>query len=201
MLETVVETANAVRWALVIYSWVHIVAFVLSWVHADPNNQIVHWINRVTMPLWNWVRSKSPKPLSPLAPYLALMLILFMEIFLPGAIRSLGGIFIDQVSVNGGFLNLILYFILGGLVVAKNIIWFVFLISIVWFFLSFVNPSLNNPIVQTLMWFIDPLITSLQRILPRAKVDLSPLLLAVLCFAATRLIGFILLPVQSKLII
>ncbi|MDH5559865.1 MAG: YggT family protein [Deltaproteobacteria bacterium] len=201
MLDTVIQAATLVRWILVLYSWMHVIAFLLSWIHADPTNPFVYHINRLTMPLWDWVRYHLPDRVAPLAPYFALMLILFLEIFLPGMIRSLGAVALGEIGVDQGLVNISFYFVIGGLSILENIIWFVFLLAVIWFIMTLVNPPLNHPIVQMVMMVVDPFITPLQRFLPRASIDLSPVVLALLCFVSSRLIGFALVPVQIRLVI
>ena len=201
MLETVLAVSDIVRWGFKIYFWIHVIAFLLSWVHADRSNSIVYYINRMTTPLWDWVSAKVPREVRPLSPYLALMLILFMEIFAPGLIRSLGASSLGQLSFGDGFLNSFFYFAIASLSILQNIIWFIFLMAVVWFVLTLVNPSLNNPIVQSVMLIVDPLITPLQKILPRAKIDLSPLVLALISFIISRSLDIAIFPLKNNLII
>lgn len=201
MLEYFVGFSHLVGWGLKIYAWVHIAAFVLSWIHADPTNQIVSLVNRVTIPMWNWVSQRVPGVLSPLAPFIALMLVIFSEIALPGIIRSLGAALGGNMEMEAGLKNMVFYLLYGGLYVTANIIWFVFFLSILWFVFTLVNPPMNNPIIRSIMYIIDPLITPLQRILPRARIDLSPLVLAVIAFFLRDIIIRIMTPIQAGIII
>lgn len=43
-----------------IYIWVIIIAAVLSFVNPDPRNQLVELINRLTQPVFSFVRQKLP---------------------------------------------------------------------------------------------------------------------------------------------
>ena len=70
------------------------------------------------------------------------------------------------------------YGLLGLGVVVQNFLFFLIIILLIWFFMTLVNPSLNNPIVRTLYILVDPLITPLQKRLPRMQFDLSPLVVA-----------------------
>ena len=45
---------------------------------------------------------------------------------------------------------------------------------IVWFVLGILNSSINNPIVRVIHFLADPVITPIQRYLPRTKIDWSP---------------------------
>ncbi|PCI22982.1 MAG: YggT family protein [SAR324 cluster bacterium] len=201
MVDAVIAFSGIVAWALKIYSWMHIAAFLLSWVNADPYNPIVSFINRTTRPLWDWVGARVSPSLVPFAAYLALMLVLFAEISLPGIIRSAGITLGGHAPLESGVLNGFYYLILGALSISKSIIGFIFLLAIIWFILTLVNPPLNNPIVQTIMYLVDPLITPLQRVLPRAQIDLSPLILAGVTYFISELLGRLMYPLQAQLII
>jgi uncharacterized protein YggT (Ycf19 family) len=72
---------------------------------------------------------------------------------------------------------------------------------VVWFVFTLVNPPLNNPIIRSIMFLIDPFLTPLQRVLPRARVDLSPLVLALITFFLRQMVGQMMIPIQSGLIV
>ena len=146
-MQHIISLSILVEWILRIYSWVHIAAFIMSWINADPNNQIVYWIHKVTLPMWNWVRFRLPRNLSAFAPIIALLLVIFGQISIPGIIRSLGAMTIDNMELNDGLLNVVLHLANGGLYVVASIIWFIFILSVLWFVFTLVNPSYNNPIV------------------------------------------------------
>jgi uncharacterized protein YggT (Ycf19 family) len=55
-------------------------------------------------------------------------------------------------------------------------------VLIAWFILGLVNPSLNNPLVRIIHVLADPLITPLQRYLPRTRTDWSPLVGVILFY-------------------
>lgn len=200
-MDIVIGFSTVVKWSLMVYSWVHIIAFLLSWISADPNNQIVYWINRVTFPMWNWVRARIPHNLSGFAPIIALLLVIYGEISLPGIIRSLGAMTIGGMVLGDGTMNIILYIIYGALYVTASIIWFIFLLSVLWFIFTLVNPPLNNPIVRTIWYLVDPLLTPIQRRLPRSRFDFSPIVLAVLALLFRSLVQRLMFPVQSGLLI
>ena len=52
------------------------------------------------------------------------------------------------------------------------------LLLLIWFFLTLISPSVSNPIVRTIYILVDPIITPIQRRLPRTKMDFSPLVAA-----------------------
>jgi uncharacterized protein YggT (Ycf19 family) len=63
-------------------------------------------------------------------------------------------------------------------VVLYNVLFFLVLALGVWFVLTLVSPAVNNPIVRTVFLLVDPIITPLQKWLPRGRVDFSPLIAA-----------------------
>jgi len=201
MLENVVTFASAIGFILKVYSWVHIAAFIASWINADPNNSIVSTVNRVTLPMWNWVAFRLPRNLTAFAPIFALMLVIFAEIAIPGIIRSIGAIMTSSIEMGGGLQNIVYYILYGGLYIVSNIVGFVFFLAIIWFVFTLVNPPLNNPIIRSIMYLIDPLITPLQRFLPRSRVDLSPLVLAGIAFLCREVLFRIMAPIQAGLLI
>ncbi|MFH2129398.1 MAG: YggT family protein [bacterium] len=201
MTETILNLAAVTGWALKIYSWMHIAAFVLSWINADPNNAIVSLINRSTMPLWQWIGQKLPRQFVPFAPIFALMLVIFGEITLPGLIRSVGATVVGAIGIEAALKNIIFYLIYGGLYIVSNIIGFIFFLAIIWFVFTLVNPPLNNPIIRSIMFLIDPLITPLQRILPRTRIDLSPLVLALIAFFLREVVSRLMIPLQTGLVV
>ncbi len=184
-MEAVQLLATAVEWGIRFYFWLHIAAFILSWVAPDPNNPLVRFIQAYTLPLWDWAGRISPRVLRPLAAYLALMTVLFGEIVLPGLIRSLGAFLLGELAVQASLFNLLIYLGFAGFKVLGHLAWFFFFLSILWFGLGLVGPSLNNPILRSLYVVLDPFLTPLQRFLPRAKIDLSPLVLALACYLAS----------------
>ena len=187
--------AEFCQWGLTIYEWIILIAIVLSWVHPDPRNPIVQFLNNATRPFWNWIAARAPGSLANFAAYLSLLFIWFLKIFLPGSIVALGeflggsaGLFEFPVRVAG-------YFMLGVAVVLQNFLYFLVLLLGVWFVLTLVSPSVNNPIVRTIFILVDPFITPVQRRLPRMRIDLSPLLtggafLLINMYLVSELIGF-----------
>ncbi len=200
-MDHIVSFSVLVEWVLRIYSWVHIAAFIMSWINADPNNQIVYWINRLTLPMWNWVRFRLPDKFTAFAPIVALLLVIYGEIALPGIIRSLGALTIGDMGLNDGAVNVVLYIIFGALYITSSIIWFVLILSVLWFVFALVNPPLNNPIIRAIWFLLDPLLTPIQRYLPRSKIDFSPLVLALMAFLLRSLVTRLMFPVQSGFLI
>ena len=170
--------ASLAGWGFKLYSWLIVAAFVMSWIDADPSNSLVRFVYRATMPLWHWIQDKVPDWLAPLAPLLALLLADFGEIFAPGLIRSLGGALTGGLPADQAILNTGIYGLLGAVVVAKSMVFFLMILAILYFVFSLVKPGQNNGFVRSVVWMIDPFISPLQRFLPRASVDLSPIILA-----------------------
>ncbi len=182
MLESFVIFATLTGWALKIYFLMHVAAFLLSWINADPNNAFVSIINRSTRPLWDWAEQRLPRQITPLAPFVALMLVSMAVIVVPGIITSQGAILGGNVETQAGLKNMVMYLLYGGLSILSDVVFFILFLAILWFVFTLVNPPLNNPIIRTVWFIIDPLISPLQRILPRASIDLSPLVLAFIAY-------------------
>lgn len=201
MLNHVISFSHLVEWVLRIYSWVHIAAFILSWIQADLNNPLVNTINRITIPMWNWVRFRLPQMFASFAPIIALLIVIFAEISLPGVIRSIGGVVLDHFDMTAGAKNVVFYLLFGALYITSSIIWFIFLLSVLWFVFSIVNPPMNNIFVRAIWYLIDPLLTPIQRYLPRTRIDLSPVVLAVIALLARSLLNTFMIPIQSGFLI
>lgn len=57
ILSIIIEPLHMI---LMVYSWVIIIAVLLSWVRPDPNNPIVQILYRLAFPLLHFVRRKCP---------------------------------------------------------------------------------------------------------------------------------------------
>ncbi len=184
-MEVVLLASKVSGWAINIYFWMHIVAFLISWVNADPSNPFVSFVNRWTWPLWHAVGERCPSVLRPLSSYLALMLIVFAEIFVPGLILSFGAGLLGEISMDTSLIKVAGYFLISGVTVLSHLSWFVFLLSAIWFFVTLVNSPVSNPLVQSLYLVMDPLLTPIQRLLPRMSVDISPLIIALVAYLSS----------------
>jgi len=170
-------------WALTIYEWIVIIAILLSWVNPDPRNPIVVFLNNMTIPFWNWLRAYLPSRIRLFAPYVSLLVIWFLKIFLPGTLQSMSDFFAERAGAVSFGVQVLGYFFLGLGIVLQNFLFFFMMLLVVWFFLTLVSPSVNNPIVRTIYFLVDPFITPVQRRLPRMRVDVSPLIVAGIFFA------------------
>ena len=165
-------------YGLTLYEWIIIIAILISWVHPDPNNPIIRFLNGMTRPVWDWIATRLPTSLSHFAAYFSLLLVWFLIIFAPGVFHTLGQATADTIPVSSIPLKTFGFFLLGLGVVLRNLLFFIIILLLIWFFLTLVNPSINNPIVRTIFILVDPFITPLQKWLPRSKVDFSPLVMA-----------------------
>ncbi|MCZ6553376.1 MAG: YggT family protein [SAR324 cluster bacterium] len=170
-------------WALTIYEWIVIIAILLSWVNPDPRNPIVVFLNNMTIPFWNWLRAYLPSRIRLFAPYVSLLVIWFLKIFLPGTLQSMSDFFAERADAMSFGVQVLGYFFLGLGIVLQNFLFFLMMLLVVWFFLTLVSPAVNNPIVRTIYFLVDPFITPVQRRLPRMRVDVSPLIVAGIFFA------------------
>jgi YggT family protein len=76
---------TALQWLIIIWA-------LLSWVNPDPNNPIVQMINKLTEPILYPVRKILPFSLKfglDLSPFIALLIIFFLQLFLIRTLRDL----------------------------------------------------------------------------------------------------------------
>jgi len=177
-----------------IYQWIVIIAIVLTWVRPDPHNPIVQWINRVTHPLFAWCYDRIPDSIKLFNAYAALLFVVFLHALVPASIQSFN-LFLHEGLLFSGFVYQVVGHGIQGLVIVLNsVVWFGIIILAVWFFLTLISPALNNPIVQIVYTLADPIITPIQKYLPRTKVDLSPLVGIAILFAIST---FAIIPING----
>ena len=174
--------SQIVFWGLSIYEWIIIIAILITWVNPDPSNPIVIFLNRMTQPFWKYLGTILPSSLSLFTPYISLLVVWFAKIFIPGSLISLGYYSVDKLSVSDLSFRVIGFFIQGIGVVLQNFLTFLLLLLIIWFFMTMISPSINNPIVRTVYFLVDPFITPLQKRLPRTRIDFSPLVASLIVF-------------------
>jgi YggT family protein len=167
--------ASGLCFGLFVYKWIIIIAVIMTWVSADPFNPFVMWINRVTRPLWNWCDRYLPLGMGGFSAYVSILVVIFAQALLPATLRSLNLFFEGAVSSTGFGLQLGGHLVQASSIVTQSIFFFFMLILVFWFFLTLVNPAYNNPIVQVLHMLADPLLSPLQRYLPRTRFDYTPL--------------------------
>ena len=167
--------ADACCFGLFLYKWIIIASVILTWVSADPNNGIVQWIGRITRPLWVWCENWMPIMMAHFSAYASILLVIFAQIVLPAEIRSLNMLLHGLTDAQGFLYQSGGHLLQGTTIVLHSLLFFFMFVLIIWFVLTLVNPSLSNPLVRIIHVLADPLITPLQRYLPRTRIDLSPL--------------------------
>jgi len=182
-------------WALTLYLWMMIVALLLTWVAPDPRNPIVAFVNRMTAPLWNGMARVLPGRWRLFASYAALLLLMFLIEFVPGVLLTGSYYAGGRIGADALASPLAGFFLRGVAVVLYNFCYFLILVLVVWFVLTLVSPAVNNPVVRVVYFLVDPIITPVQRLLPRMRVDLSPLIaagvfLAINVFVVSQLLAY-----------
>ncbi|ACI21241.1 MULTISPECIES: YggT family protein [Thermodesulfovibrio] len=86
-----IAIANILDIILTIYSFIVIIAAVISWVNPDPYNPIVRFLYRVTEPLLRPIRKLLPFRLPvDISPLILLLIIYFLQKFLITSLVELG---------------------------------------------------------------------------------------------------------------
>ncbi len=168
--------ASGTCFGLFVYKWIIIIAVVLTWVSADPYNPFVSWINRVTRPFWYWCERWLPLTMRHFSAYFSLLLVIFGQALIPASVRSINLFLQGIIEVDALALQFGGHIIQSTSIIAQSVFFFFMLILGFWFFLTLINPAYNNPIVQVLHTLADPLLSPLQRYLPRMRFDISPLI-------------------------
>ena len=174
--------ADACCFGLFLYKWIIIAAVILTWVSADPHNVFVQWIGRVTRPLWVWCEKWMPVMMAHFSAYASILVVIFAQIVLPAEIRSLNLLLHGLTDAQGFLFQSGGHLLQGTTIVLQSLLFFFIFVLIIWFVLTLVNPSLSNPLVRIIHVIADPLITPLQRYLPRTRIDWSPLVGVVLFY-------------------
>jgi YggT family protein len=195
MEQALAVLADVSYWALTLYLWIIIVAVLLSWVTPDPRNPLVRFLNRMSMPAINAMSGILPARWRLFASYAALLLVIFGIDFVPGVFRTFAAFAGGRIDGAGLPAPLAGFFVYGVADVIYQFCYFLIFVLVVWFVLTMVSPSVHNPIVRMLYFLVDPIIAPIQRILPRMRVDLSPLIAAgvfllINMFLVTRLMGY-----------
>ena len=167
--------ANLCCFGLFLYKWIIIAAVVMTWVGADPHNRIVMLIGRFTRPLWVWCENWLPVMMAHFSAYASILVVIFAQIVLPAEIRSLILVLQGLTDFQGFLFQSGGHLLQGATIVLQSLLLFFMFVLIIWFVLTLVNPSLNNPLVRIIHVLADPLITPLQRYLPRTRIDWAPM--------------------------
>lgn len=87
----IIAMANVLDIIFTIYSFIVIIAAVISWVNPDPYNPIVRFLYRVTEPLLRPIRKLLPFRLPvDISPLILLLIIYFLQKFLITSLVELG---------------------------------------------------------------------------------------------------------------
>jgi len=88
----VITLANILDVLLNAYSWVVIIAALISWVSPDPYNPIVRFLHAVTAPVLNPIRKKIGYSLGPIdiSPLIVILAIMFLRMFLVRSLLEFG---------------------------------------------------------------------------------------------------------------
>ncbi|WVV37571.1 YggT family protein [Sulfurospirillum sp. 1612] len=84
VLSTLVEAvAQILHMVINIYIWVVIIAALITWVRPDPYNPIVQVLNRLTEPVYHYVRKYIPTVIGgiDLAPIIIILALQFLDLF------------------------------------------------------------------------------------------------------------------------
>ena len=149
--------ADACCFGLFLYKWIIIAAVILTWVSADPHNGIVQWIGRVTRPLWVWCENWMPVMMAHFSAYASILVVIFAQIVLPAEIRSFNLLFHGLTDAQGFLFQSGGHLLQGTTIVLQSLLFFFIFVLIIWFVLTLVNPSLNNPLVRIIHVLADPL--------------------------------------------
>lgn len=95
----VIAAAEILNLLLELYTWVIIIAAIISWVNPDPYNPIVRFLHRVTAPVLNPVRRMIGGRLGPIdiSPLVVIFVIFFLQRFLVRSLIEFG------YRLKGGF--------------------------------------------------------------------------------------------------
>ncbi|CAD7286455.1 MULTISPECIES: YggT family protein [Campylobacter] len=76
--------ASILHTVIEIYTWVIIIAAIVSWVRPDPSNQVVQLLYRLTEPAYSFVRRFIPTVFGgiDLAPIIIILALKFIDLFL-----------------------------------------------------------------------------------------------------------------------
>ena len=146
-----------------VYKWLIIVAVLMTWVNADPHNEIVRFVNKLTRPLWIWCENKLPVMISHFSAYASILVVIFLQIVLPAEIRSIGMFYDGLTDFQGLIFQSGGHLIQGSSIVIQSILYFFIFLLVFWFVLGLINPSLNNPLVRIIHVLSDPIITPIQK--------------------------------------
>lgn len=83
--------AQILGMVITIYTWVIIIAALITWVRPDPHNPIVQILSRLTEPVYGWIRRFIPTVIGgiDIAPIIIIIALQFINLFLVRLLYSL----------------------------------------------------------------------------------------------------------------
>ena len=88
VLITIIQMLSMV---ISLYVWVVIIAALITWVRPDPYNPIVQTLNRLTEPVYTYIRRYIPTVIGgiDLSPVILILALQFVELLLSNILRTL----------------------------------------------------------------------------------------------------------------
>jgi YggT family protein len=165
--------AIAVNVALIVYVWIIIIRALISWVHPDPNNPFIIFLNRITDPVLGLARRITPSTgRIDLSPLVAILVLIFIRMFLVGTLLL-------WADYGAGFQAIFILgiFIFSVTTLLRMLIHFLIIIIVIWAIISWVSPNPYNPIVLAIFAVVDPILRPLQKIIPPVGgFDITPII-------------------------
>ncbi len=185
ILKTVVSVS------LEVYLWIHLIAFLLSWFQPDPRRPFVQIIEKLTLPVWRWIGDHLPVRHS-IAPYVSLLFIIFLQIFLVGTIQSITAAVAHQLPAIFVTKQVTLLFILGLTRVIQTVLQLFLILSLVYFVALLITSNFGNHFIRVMDGLLYPFVKPFYVILKSEQSkQFAPLLLAGAIYLLMQLIGYL----------
>lgn len=182
LFQSIEIVASLLCWSAFAYKWILIISIFLSWMRADLSHPIVRGIQRVTHPFWTWCGRRLPRSIRHWNAYISLLLIIMAQAFIPATLRSISLLAQGTIGSSSLLLQVTGHAFQGSLLVIQNIVSFFMILSLLFFFLGFLQSPYYNPFARMVYTLVGPLLRPLRKVLPKISIDFSPLVLALLCF-------------------
>ena len=182
--------ANLTSVFLNLYALLHLVAVVFEWINSDPRHGLVLAVRKATVPMWNKARTFLPYSWRGLAPMACILAIYWAERFLPMVILDAGSLAEGLISPEKFLGNVLTHALLASADLIGSVLFFLMLLLVVWFFIDLTGAPVNNPFVGTIYVIVEPLLAPVRRWLPSSRIDVSPLVCAVLVYFARSFLDF-----------
>lgn len=187
-MEVIQQISDILVIGLRLYIWLHILAIIFSWVGADSSSQFVQIIHRFTVPLWRFVQRKLPLFLHSFSAVIAILGLQFLIHSVPGVLHNIGLMAFNELSLGQGLLGIVMACSLAALLIAQALIFLIGILAVLYLLIDLSNAPTQNVLVQTVCYSIAPLLLPIRQMLPRARFDLSPIVLLILCFVVHSLL-------------